>query len=82
MSSHVFEESRPLLKAMTKENLPLPRLFRLAGQIALSSRLVQLLQDLEPDPTDADVQDNLLELVEETVQLGLELDAAGSGADY
>ncbi len=76
LSSHVFEESRPLLKAMTKENLPLPRLFRLAGEIALSRRLVQLLKDLEPDPTDAAVQDDLLELVEETVQLGLELDAA------
>ncbi len=73
LSSHVFEDSRPLLRAMTKEGLPLPKLFRLAGEIALSRRLVQLLEGLDRDPGDREVQDNLLELVEETALLGLDL---------
>ncbi len=73
--AHNFEEARPLLKAMAAEGLPLPRLFQAAGEITLNHVLVDLLTKLELDPSSTIIAEELLELVQEGVLLGLKLES-------
>ena len=77
--AHNFEEARPLLKAMAAEGLPLPRLFRTAGEITLNHLLVELLKKLETEPVSTAIADELMEIVQETSVLGLKLESVRGG---
>ena len=61
--AHNFGETRPLLKAMAVEGLPLPRLYRALGEITLNRRLVELLRRLEPDPTSLSASEEIMEVI-------------------
>ncbi|OGP71835.1 MAG: hypothetical protein A2Y80_08085 [Deltaproteobacteria bacterium RBG_13_58_19] len=78
--SHNFEETKPLLKAMAADHLPLPRLYRALGEITLNRRLVKLLRDLEPEPTSLLTSEEILDLVQEVALLDLKLES-GEGAE-
>ncbi len=77
--AHNFEEAKPLLKAMAAEGLPLPRLFQAAGEITLNHLLVELLRRLETDPFSSTIAAELLELIQESSLLGLELESVRGG---
>jgi alpha-amylase/alpha-mannosidase (GH57 family) len=72
--AHSFGESRPLLKAMATEGLPLPRLFRALGEITLNRRLVELLRQLEPEPASLSASEEILEVIADAQLLGLKLE--------
>jgi hypothetical protein len=71
---HSFEESRPLLKAMATEGLPLPRLFGALGEISLNRRLVELLRRLEPEPASLSASEEITEVIADAQLLGLKLE--------
>ncbi|MFZ5450434.1 MAG: DUF3536 domain-containing protein [Thermodesulfobacteriota bacterium] len=73
--AHNYEEARPLLKALAAEGLPLPRLYRAAGEITLNQYLVELLKKLEDAPDSADIGEELRQLVQEAGVLGLKLES-------
>ncbi|MGA7563280.1 MAG: DUF3536 domain-containing protein [Desulfobaccales bacterium] len=77
--SHHFESAGALLKAMAAEKLPLPRLYRALGEITLNRRLVELLRQVEPQPSLLATSQDILDLVKETEFLGLKLES-GEGA--
>ena len=77
--SHNFEGAGSLLKAMASEGLPLPRLYRALGEITLNRRLVELLRQLEPQPSLLATSQDILDLVKEAEFLGLKLES-GEGA--
>jgi alpha-amylase/alpha-mannosidase (GH57 family) len=74
-----FESSRPLLKAMAHEGLPLPRLYRALGEITLNRRLVELLRKLEPEPNRLPTSEDIIEVVQDAELMGLQLES-GEGA--
>jgi alpha-amylase/alpha-mannosidase (GH57 family) len=71
---HSFEETRPLLKAMATEGLPMPRLFRALGEITLNRRLVRLLRRMEPDPTSISTSEEIIEVIADAQLMGLKLE--------
>jgi alpha-amylase/alpha-mannosidase (GH57 family) len=71
---HNFAATRPLLKAMATEGLPLPRLYRALGEITLNRRLVELLRRMEPDPTSISTSEEILEVIQNAQLLGLKLE--------
>jgi alpha-amylase/alpha-mannosidase (GH57 family) len=73
--AHSFEESRPLLKAMATEGLPMPRLFRALGEISLNRRLVELLRRLEPEPASLSASEEIMEVIADAQLMGLELES-------
>ncbi|MDD5640653.1 MAG: DUF3536 domain-containing protein, partial [Syntrophales bacterium] len=73
--AHNYEEARPLLKALAAEGLPLPRLYRAAGEITLNQYLVEQLKKLEKAPDSAETVDELQQLVQEAAVLGLKLES-------
>ncbi|MGP8049054.1 MAG: DUF3536 domain-containing protein [Desulfobaccales bacterium] len=77
--SHSFENAGALLKAMAAERLPLPRLYQALGEITLNRRLVELLRQLEPQPSLLATSQDILDLVKEAKILGLKLES-GEGA--
>jgi len=77
---HHFAAVKPLLKAMAREGLPLPPLYRSLGETTLSRRLVGLLRRLEPEPQLLAESPEFREIIEEAGLLGLKLEAeAGAG---
>ncbi len=72
--SHSFEESRGLLKAMAVEGLPMPRLYRALGEITLNRRLVNLLRQMEPDPTSISTSEEIIEVIQDARLMGLKLE--------
>jgi alpha-amylase/alpha-mannosidase (GH57 family) len=72
--AHSFEESRPLLKAMATEGLPLPRFFGALGEISLNRRLVELLRHLEPEPASLSASEEITEVIADAQLLGLKLE--------
>jgi hypothetical protein len=64
---------------MAGEGLPLPRLYRALGEITLNRRLVELLRQLEPEPSLLATSQDILDLVKEADFLGLKLES-GEGA--
>jgi alpha-amylase/alpha-mannosidase (GH57 family) len=72
--AHSFGETRPLLKAMAVEGLPLPRLYRALGEITLNRSLVELLRRLEPDPTSLSASDEIMEVIADARLMGLQLE--------
>ncbi|MBM4284928.1 MAG: DUF3536 domain-containing protein [Deltaproteobacteria bacterium] len=79
--SHHFVEVAPLLKAMARERLPLPRLYRVMAEITLNRRLVEILRELAPHPTRLAESGDLRELVQEAGLLRLQFDSR-EGADH
>jgi alpha-amylase/alpha-mannosidase (GH57 family) len=77
--SHLFGEAKPLLKAMAGEHLPIPRLYRALGEIALNRGLVELLHRFEPNPAALVEAEELLALIQDAALLGLKLES-GEGA--
>lgn len=73
--THNFDDARPLLRAMVGEGLPLPRLYRALGEITLNRRLVELLRQMEPEPTMLPASKEILELVQEAELMGLKLES-------
>jgi len=71
--AHNFGETRPLLKAMAVEGLPLPRLYRALGEITLNRRLVELLRRMEPDPNSLSTSEEILEVIQDAQLMGLKL---------
>ena len=71
---HNYEDTRPLLKAMAKEGLPMPRLYRALGEITLNRRLVELLRQMEPDPTSISTSDEIMEVIHDAQLIGLKLE--------
>jgi len=71
--AHSFGETRPLLKAMAVEGLPLPRLYRALGEITLNRRLVELLRRMEPDPTSLSASEEIMEVIQDAQLMGLKL---------
>jgi alpha-amylase/alpha-mannosidase (GH57 family) len=72
--AHSFGESRPLLKAMGTEGLPMPHLFRALGEITLNRRLVELLRLMEPDPASISASEEILEVTADAQLMGLKLE--------
>jgi alpha-amylase/alpha-mannosidase (GH57 family) len=72
--AHSYSESRPLLKAMVTEGLPMPRLFRALGEITLNRRLVELLRLMEPDPASISASEEILEVTADAQLMGLQLE--------
>jgi hypothetical protein len=72
--AHSFGETRPLLKAMAVEGLPLPRLYRALGEITLNRRLVELLRRMEPDPTSLSASEEIMEVIQDAQLMGLKLE--------
>ena len=72
--AHSFEETRPLLKAMAIEGLPMPRLFRALGEITLNRRLVELLRLMEPEPASLSTSEEILEVIADAQLMGLKLE--------
>jgi hypothetical protein len=64
---------------MAAEGLPLPRLYRALGEITLNRRLVELLRQLEPQPSLLATSQDILDLVKEAEFLCLKLES-GEGA--
>jgi alpha-amylase/alpha-mannosidase (GH57 family) len=73
--AHSFEESRPLLKAMAVEGLPMPRLYRALGEITLNRRLVELLRRMEPEPTSLHTSEEITEVIQDAQIMGLKLES-------
>jgi len=78
--AHGFGETRPLLKAMAVEGLPLPRLYRTLGEITLNRRLVELLRRMEPDPTSLSTSEEILEVIQDAQLMGLKLETQEGAA--
>jgi alpha-amylase/alpha-mannosidase (GH57 family) len=74
MVAHSFEESRPLLKAMATEGLPMPRLFRSLGEISLNRRLVEFLRLMEPEPASLSTSEDIMEVMADAQLMGLKLE--------
>ena len=74
LMAHSFEETRPLLKAMATEGLPMPRLYRALGEITLNRRLVELLRRMEPDPTSLSTSEEIMEVIADAQLMGLKLE--------
>jgi alpha-amylase/alpha-mannosidase (GH57 family) len=72
--AHSFGETRPLLKAMAVEGLPLPRLYRALGEITLNRSLVELLRRMEPDPTSLSASEEIMEVIQDAQLMGLKLE--------
>ena len=72
--AHSFGESRPLLKAMATEGLPMPRLFRALGEITLNRRLVKLLRRMEPEPASLSASEEIMEVINDAQLMGLKLE--------
>ncbi|MBU4446970.1 MAG: DUF3536 domain-containing protein, partial [Proteobacteria bacterium] len=72
--AHNFEQTRPLLKAMAVEGLPLPRLHRTLGEITLKGRLVELLRRMEPEPTSLSASEEIMEVIADAQLMGLKLE--------
>jgi alpha-amylase/alpha-mannosidase (GH57 family) len=72
--AHSFGESRPLLKAMAVEGLPMPRLYRALGEITLNRRLVELLRRMEPEPTSLHTSEEITEVIQDAEIMGLKLE--------
>jgi hypothetical protein len=72
--AHSFGETRPLLKAMAVEGLPLPRLYRALGEITLNRRLVELLRRMEPEPTSLAASEEIMEVIADAQLMGLKLE--------
>jgi len=72
--THSFGETRPLLKAMAAEGLPLPRLYRALGEITLNRRLVELLRRMEPEPTFLSASEEIMEVIADAQLMGLKLE--------
>ena len=72
--AHSFGETRPLLKAMAVEGLPLPRLYRALGEITLNRRLVELLRRMEPEPTSLSASEEIMEVIADAQLMGLKLE--------
>jgi hypothetical protein len=72
--AHSYGESRPLLKAMATEGLPMPRLFRALGEITFNRRLVELLRLMEPDPASISTSEEILEVTADAQLMGLKLE--------
>ena len=72
--AHNFSETRPLLKAMAVEGLPMPRLYRALGEITLNRRLVELLRRMEPDPTSLAASEEIMEVIQNAQLMGLKLE--------
>ena len=72
--THSFGETRPLLKAMAVEGLPLPRLYRALGEITLNRRLVELLRTMEPDPASISASEEILTVIADARLMGLKLE--------
>jgi alpha-amylase/alpha-mannosidase (GH57 family) len=72
--AHSFGESRPLLKAMATEGLPMPRLFRALGEITLNRRLVELLRRMEPEPASLSTSEEILEVIADAQLMELKLE--------
>ena len=70
--AHNFGETRPLLKAMAAEGLPMPRLYRALGEITLNRRLVELLRRMEPDPTSLSTSEEIMEVIQDARAHGIE----------
>jgi alpha-amylase/alpha-mannosidase (GH57 family) len=73
--AHSFEESRPLLKAVATEGLPMPRLFRALGEITLNRRLVELLRRLEPEPASLSASEEIMEVIADAQLMDLKLES-------
>jgi hypothetical protein len=78
--AHSFEETRPLLKAMTTEGLPMPRLFRALGEITLNRRLVELLRRMEPEPASLSTSEEIMEVIADAQLMGLKLETQEGAA--
>jgi hypothetical protein len=78
--AHSFGETRPLLKAMTVEGLPLPRLYRALGEITLNRRLVQLLRRMEPEPTSLSASEEIMEVIQDARLMELQLETQEGAA--
>jgi hypothetical protein len=78
--AHNFGETRPLLKAMAVEGLPLPRLYRALGEITLNRRLVQLLRRMEPEPTSLSASEEIMEVIQDAQLMGLQLETQEGAA--
>ena len=72
--AHNFEETRPLLKAMAVEGLPMPRLYRALGEITMNRRLVELLRRMEPEPSSLAASEEILEVIQDAQLMGLKLE--------
>ncbi|MGA9755212.1 MAG: DUF3536 domain-containing protein [Desulfobaccales bacterium] len=72
--AHSFEETRPLLKAMAVEGLPVPRLYRALGEITLNRRLVELLRRMEPEPASLATSEEILAVIQDAQLMGLKLE--------
>jgi alpha-amylase/alpha-mannosidase (GH57 family) len=77
--SRNFEEARALLKAMAREGLPLPRLYRTLGEITFNRRLVELLRQAEPEPKKLPDSEDIAEMVQDAGVMDLKLES-GEGA--
>jgi hypothetical protein len=78
--AHSFGDTRPLLKAMVVEGLPLPRLYRALGEITLNGRLVELLRRMEPDPTSLSASEEIMEVIADAQLMGLKLETREGAA--
>ncbi len=72
---HLFSEASSLLEAMAAEHLPLPRLYRALGEIALNRRLVLALRRLEPEPWQLPTSEEVAEIIEQASRLNLKLES-------
>jgi len=71
---HNFAATRPLLKAMAAEGLPLPRLYRALGEITLNRRLVELLRRMEPEPASLATSEEIIQVIQDAQLMGLKLE--------
>jgi alpha-amylase/alpha-mannosidase (GH57 family) len=71
---HNYAATRPLLKAMATEGLPLPRLYRALGEITLNRRLVELLRQMEPEPASLATSEEIIQVIQDAQLMGLKLE--------
>jgi len=72
--AHNFAATRPLLKAMAAEGLPMPRLYRALGEITLNRRLVELLRRMEPEPDSLATSEEIIQVIQDAQLMGLKME--------